>query len=88
MFPATAIDNDISLRESWNLTKTNRFQIFIIVAIYPIVPGVPDLFLKYVPYTSVIRSLLDMFLTVFTVAALSMAYDQINRNVSVQEAAI
>ena len=74
VFPAIAIDREISFSTSWNMTKNYQPIMFLVVIILPVMLYLPTYLLRSIPYTFVISSLLTAFATVFVVTALSVTY--------------
>ena len=77
VFPATAIDNEVSIRESWAVTRGHDFLMLFVVLFYPALLLVPAAFISEVPAARPVASLLATFTTIFTIAALSVTYQQI-----------
>jgi len=74
VFPAIAIDQGVSFKYSWELTKNYQLLMFLVVIIYPILLAIPALFIGLVSNMSYIVSFLSTLATVFVVAALSVSY--------------
>ena len=77
VFPATAIDQGVSFKLSWELTRQHQILMILVVAVFPVILLLPAMLLSFLPYTFVLTSFLTTFSTVFTVAALSVAYKAI-----------
>ena len=77
VFPATAIDREISFRESWDLSEQQQ------ILVLGVVLGVPILFsgiirlLEYVLYSLLLGSVVASLAGVFIIGCLSLAYKQL-----------
>lgn len=79
VFPAIAIDEVISFKVSWDLTRNYPLLMFLVVLIFPAMFIAPVVVLRLVPYGHVFTSLITAFATVFIVAALSVSYKLIRQ---------
>lgn len=77
VFPGIAIDQGVSFKTSWYLTKDYQLLMLLVVVAFPMLLAVPEILLNNVPYSAVISNVLSTFVIVFEVAALSMAYQLI-----------
>ena len=84
VFPAISIDEDMSFKESWALTKNYKMLSFTTIIIFPllfsiIVGGIYTLVIKFLAATistdlNILLVLLNIAITVFLVSALSNTY--------------
>lgn len=83
VFPGIAVDQGVTFKLSWTLTKDRQLMMFLVVIILPALTLIPSVLLKFLaiflsssvlPYTIPITSFLSTFATVFTVVALSVSY--------------
>ena len=79
VFPAIAIDQGVSFKLSWDLTKNRQLLMFLVVVVFPLALMIPANLLSFLPYSFLLTSLLATFATVFMVAALSVSYRLIYR---------
>lgn len=92
VFPGIAIDKGVMFVESWRLTKSYQVLMFCVVLLFPallLIPlfavgAVPALLFNNVFLNAFIESFLMTFATVFIVAALSVAYQIVTREVYAQ----
>ncbi|HIP11513.1 MAG TPA: hypothetical protein EYG97_00260 [Arcobacter sp.] len=87
VFPSISIDKDISLGEAWNFTKEYKLLVYLSVIIFPVffsillgvVYGLVIKFLVSFVYSelTILYSLLEIFIAVFTISALSATYKYI-----------
>lgn len=75
VFPAVALNDDFPLDRAWSVTKGYNFTMIMVVSIYPLILGIPSYFVEDIPYGSFVNVLIYMVTTVFSVSALSMAYN-------------
>jgi hypothetical protein len=81
VFPALAVDKGVSFGLSWDLTERHQWPMVVVCVVYPMLLGIPAIALSRLPNVVVaIPEILDTLLTVFTVAALSLAYREIHRH--------
>lgn len=88
IFPATACDEKLSLKESWNLTKNHNLLMFVMLILFPAiftftVSFVYSLIIAFLvnvvsSYFTIFYSFLNLFIAVFTVSVLSNIYLFIN----------
>ena len=81
VFPAIAIDQGVSFKYSWELTKNRNILMFLVVIIFPILLTLPAFALSYLPYTTLLSSIVSTFATIFVVSSLSVAYKVIYSDV-------
>lgn len=74
VFPGIAVDDEFSFGKSWELTEDHQLLMFLVVVVFPLIVAVPVILLAFIPYTTLLTSLLSTLLVVFEVAALSMAF--------------
>ena len=77
VFPAIAIDQGVSFKYSWKLTKNHQFLMVLVVVIFPALLLIPAYLLSSIQYSFILTSFLSSFATVFMVAALSVAYKMV-----------
>lgn len=74
VFPAIAIDQGVSFKYSWDLTRDKQLLMFLVVIVIPLVLIVPAILLSFIPYSFLVTSFLTTLATIFMVAALSVSY--------------
>jgi hypothetical protein len=79
VFPGIAIDKEISFELSWELTKDHQLLMFLVVIVFPVLLNIPTFFLEKLPKTIVLTIFLSTLSIVFTVAALSVSYQLIDK---------
>ncbi len=79
VFPAIAVDQSLPLIASWKLTSKYQLQMIAAAYFIPVLIGIPILFLSKVPNTFLLTSVLATIATVFTTAAISVAFREILR---------
>jgi len=77
VFPGIAIDQGVSFGLSWKLTANYQWPMVVIFVLYPLLLGVPAYLLARLPEAFLLAEALDSLMTVFTIAALSLAYREI-----------
>lgn len=87
VFPSTAVDEPLTFWQSWAITKDYQWIMFSSVIIFPVVFGiiltlVYGLIIGFLAglissHLLVLSSLLNLFITVFTIGFLSSAYEYI-----------
>lgn len=77
VFPASAIDHGVTFKTSWTLTKKHQLLMLYIIIIAPILFGIPTLLAGLITDAYWITSVIDMFVTVYVVSSLSLAYGEI-----------
>ena len=85
IFPAVALEHEMTFAETWQLAKGNLFPLMVCVWLFPITLSVPIALLASIPYTTAIIVLLQMAANALTIAALSLAYMELKRPPSTQE---
>ena len=78
VFPGIAIDQAISYKHSWKLTKNNQILMMLVVILFPVLLLIPSKLISTIPYTFFISSALSTLCTVFMVAALSITYKELS----------
>ena len=86
VFPAIAIDDDVSFKQSWNLTKKYKLLMFLVVVIAPALVGLSASLIGEVPfgampYRYVFASIYKSFGIIFIVILLSVTYRLIKQEV-------
>lgn len=81
VFPAIAVDKGVTFRLSWKLTKNYQLLMFLVVLVFPLLFLVPVTVLDQVPYTFLVAAFTEAFATIFIVAALSVVYKVISKEV-------
>lgn len=74
VLPSIAIDQDLSFSDSWKVTKNYQLLMFVVVGIFPILLNILISLISFIPYTSLAVTVLSLLITVWTVAALSVAF--------------
>ena len=77
VFPAVAVEQDISFRCAWSMSAKHQWPLLITVVVFPAILSIPIVLLARVPYASLASSLLAAAATVLTIAALSLAYREV-----------
>lgn len=76
-FPAIAINQGVSFRYSWKLTRKHQLLMFLVVIAFPICIWIPIYLLGKIPYTASVVSVLSLITMVFEIAILSVTYKAI-----------
>lgn len=84
VFPAIAIDKDVSFRYSWDATRDYQVIMFAVVAIFPVILSIPVGIVKFIPQAFWLSSVLGTVVTIFEVAALSVTYRYIKEEVEME----
>jgi len=71
VFPGIAIDQGVTFKTSWHLTKDYQLLMLLVVVAFPMLLAVPEILLNNVPYSAVLSNLLSTVVIVFVVSALS-----------------
>lgn len=79
VFPAVATDRYWTFFDSWKATRGHQALMLVVVVIFPIVIGIPKMFLSRIPYMGIFASILSAATMVFVVAALSVAFQVITK---------
>ncbi len=79
VFPAIAIDEWVSIRDSWDLTSDHQLLMLMTVIVFPFLLSLPIMFIALLPWSWLLEAVLDIVLTVLVVAALSLSYREIKR---------
>lgn len=74
VFPAIAINHGVTFGLSWKLTKNYQLLMMGVVIVFPLLFLIPIALFGLIPYTLLLTNFLEVFATVFMVAALSVAY--------------
>lgn len=74
VFPAIAIDQGVSFKLSWQLTKHHQILMLFVIIVFPMLLFIPAAVVSALPYTLLLTSFLTAFATLFVVAGLSVAY--------------
>jgi len=84
IYPATACDENVSFLSSWKLTKGHTFLILFSIILFPLLFSLSvgliyslaiEFLIKLIsPHLNVLYSFLNVFITVFSISALSSAY--------------
>lgn len=77
VFPLIAIDQHVTFKDSWQLTRRHQALMIFVVMVFPIALMSPVYLLRLLPYSFVLTSFFTTLTTVFTVTALSVAYKYI-----------
>lgn len=80
VFPGIAVDQGVTFKLSWAITKNHQMLMCLVVAVFPTLLLIPTIPLSFLPYSLPITSFLTAFATVFMVAALSVTYKVIYQN--------
>lgn len=80
VFPACAIDQRITFKTSWQLTKNHQALMALIVVLVPILFAVPVIIItKWLPHSFFVTRITHAFMSVFVIANLSLTYGEIAR---------
>ena len=81
VFPAIAVDEGVGLFLAWELTERHQLLMVTVVVLFPLALSLPALLflLLPLPWSVLLISVLTAFVTVFSIAALSIAYREIRR---------
>lgn len=82
VFPAIAIGESYSLKDSWSISKNYKKIMFFSVILIPLIVSIPVVLISYIPYTFLIVAILSYSLTVISVSALSVSYKFITLEIS------
>ncbi len=74
VLPAIAVDQRLSLMESWRLTKQRQFLTMLVVFVFPTLLMLGMGLLAYIPYIEYLLILLLFVLIVVTITAVSVTY--------------
>ena len=78
VFPASAIDQGLTFRMSWRLSKNHQSLMILITIFAPIFFGIPIYLLNMLPSSLFwLSRIYDTFACVFGVGSLSLAYNEI-----------
>jgi len=80
VFPSIAIEKRISLAESWRVTSEYPWLVFLLLIIFPLVLSQPIALLYPLLFGSVIVNVLYSFLLIFTIANLSITFEELVLN--------
>ncbi len=79
VFPAIATDRYWTFFDSWKATRGHQILMLVVVAIFPMVIGIPGILLSRIPYMWIFVNVLSAVTMVFVVAALSVAFQVITQ---------
>ena len=74
VFPAIATGEKWAFKDSWKATEEHQLMMAIIAAILPLVIALPTIILIFIPNTEIFTVVLSLITTIFSVAALSLAF--------------
>ena len=81
VFPAIAIDEGVGIPLAWELSRRHQMLMISVVILFPLALSIPAigllLLIFFVPAVSVLVSMITGLVTVFGIAALSLAYREI-----------
>ena len=77
VFPAIAIGESYSLKDSWSISKNDKKLMFFSVILIPLIVSIPVVLISKIPYTFLIVNVLSYSVTVITVTSLSLSYKYI-----------
>ena len=80
VFPAIAIEEDLSLGGAWRMSQGHLPQLIVCVSLFPLILGLTTLLLAMIPYASALAVIVQLVATVLTNAALSIAFSEIRRS--------
>lgn len=80
VFPSIAIEKRISLAESWRATSEYPWLVFLLLIIFPLVLSQPIALFYPLIFGSVIVNVLYSFLLIFTIANLSITFEELVLN--------
>jgi len=82
VFPAIATDRGWSFLDSWQATRHHQVLMLVVVAVFPLAIGIPEMLLSNIPYITPVLSLIAAMTMVLTIAALSVAFQIITKEAS------
>ena len=85
VFPSIAIEENWNFQESWANTKDYQLMMLVTVVVFPIIIGIPEYLLAYLPYSEIPTTILSILTTIFVVSALSVAFTIIHGEVEPEE---
>ena len=89
IFPATAMNHQTSISQAWQMSRRHQIPLFGIVVLFPLIfVLLPAWLLSQLPYATILSSLLSMVGTIFTLAAVSLAYREVIRIDKIQSVSI
>jgi len=74
ILPATATEQDWNISDAWDKSRNHQLLMSLTVVIFPIIFGIPELLLSYLPYMEIPVIIISIFTTVLVVAALSVVF--------------
>ncbi len=75
VFPSIAINQKLSFRESWRLTKEHKFLVLFLVGVMPLLINLPAHFIPETLIGTIFGSIFGCATTVVTVALLSKTFE-------------
>lgn len=84
VLPAAAIDANWTFQRAWNNSKAHQLTMGIIVFVFPFIVGLPETWISYIPYSTALVYVISIFTTIFTIAALSLAFHDIQGRVKIE----
>jgi len=82
VFPAIATDKKWSFRDSWNATQEHQLIMAIVAGLFPVIVGILEVLLGYVPHMNWLVMLVSLSTTVFVIASLSVVFRVITQSES------
>ncbi len=74
VFPSIALERKFDFKDSWDATKNYKFMMFVVVAVFPFLPGMINFMLGRIQGITLVLQVISLFTTVYVVAALTIAY--------------
>lgn len=74
IFPAIAIEKEMGLKESWDITSSHKMMMFSAVIVFPAVIGFAEYLIGLIPVLWIVAEFLSLLTSVLVVATLSVAY--------------
>lgn len=79
VFPGVAVDEGVSFKLSWKLTRRHQFPMTVVLIIVPAALYLPSELIGVIPYIEYALVPVNMLATVLEIALLSMAYRYIKQ---------
>lgn len=79
VFPASAIDEGLTFKTSWLMTKKHQILMLYIIIIVPVVFSIPTYLTAQITNASWVSNIIDMLTTIFIVSLLSITYEEIRK---------
>lgn len=81
VFPAIAVEQPLSFRGSWEITKNYQLLMSFIVLVLPLFLAIPIVILNLLPFSSMTAPIFSALILVIAITALSIAYHAIKNEI-------